>query len=31
LVAHRNARERFATYLDELAAKGLDRDRPGAR
>ena len=26
-----NAQERFATYLDELAAKGLDRDRPGAR
>jgi len=26
-----NADARFATYLDELAAKGLDRDKPGQR
>jgi len=25
------AERRFATYLDELAAKGLDRDRPGQK
>lgn len=27
----RNAEQRFQCYLDDLAAKGLDRDRPGAR
>jgi DUF971 family protein len=26
-----NAEQRFQAYLDELAAKGLDRDRPGMR
>jgi DUF971 family protein len=26
-----NADQRFQSYLDDLAAKGLDRDRPGAR
>ena len=26
-----NADARFATYLDELVAKGLDRDKPGQR
>jgi DUF971 family protein len=26
-----DAERRFATYLDELAAKGLDRDRPGQK
>jgi DUF971 family protein len=26
-----NAERRFQDYLDELAAKGLDRDRPGMR
>ncbi len=26
-----NRDERFETYLSELAAKGLDRDRPGLR
>jgi DUF971 family protein len=26
-----NAEQRFKDYLDDLAAKGLDRDRPGAR
>ena len=26
-----NAEKKFASYLDELAAKGLDRDRPGQR
>lgn len=26
-----NADARFTTYLDELAAKGLDRDKPGQR
>src|SRR3977135_1493228 len=26
-----NAKPRFQDYLDELAAKGLDRDRPGMR
>jgi DUF971 family protein len=26
-----NAERRFQDYLDDLAAKGLDRDRPGAR
>ncbi len=25
------AERKFATYLDELAAKGLDRDRPGQK
>jgi DUF971 family protein len=27
----RNAEARFQSYLDDLAAKGLDRDKPGAR
>ena len=27
----RNAEARFQLYLDDLAAKGLDRDRPGTR
>jgi len=27
----RNAEARFQLYLDDLAAKGLDRDKPGAR
>lgn len=27
----RNAEQRFQSYLDDLAAKGLDRDRPGSR
>ena len=26
-----NSEKKFATYLDELAAKGLDRDKPGQR
>ena len=26
-----NAEQRFRAYLDDLAAKGLDRDRPGTR
>ncbi|MFN3890417.1 MAG: gamma-butyrobetaine hydroxylase-like domain-containing protein [Beijerinckiaceae bacterium] len=26
-----NAERKFAAYLDELAAKGLDRDKPGQR
>ena len=26
-----NAEKKFAVYLDELAAKGLDRDKPGLR
>jgi DUF971 family protein len=26
-----NAEARFRSYLDDLAAKGLDRDRPGTR
>jgi DUF971 family protein len=26
-----NAEQRFGDYLDDLAAKGLDRDRPGTR
>ena len=26
-----NAERRFRDYLDDLAAKGLDRDRPGVR
>jgi DUF971 family protein len=26
-----NAERRFQTYLDDLAAKGLDRDKPGVR
>jgi DUF971 family protein len=26
-----NADKKFATYLDELAAKGLSRDKPGQR
>lgn len=26
-----NAARRFSDYLDDLAAKGLDRDRPGTR
>jgi DUF971 family protein len=26
-----NAEQRFKDYLDDLAAKGLDRDRPGVR
>ena len=26
-----NAEQRFQDYLDELTAKGLDRDRPGMR
>ncbi|MBX9757588.1 MAG: DUF971 domain-containing protein [Beijerinckiaceae bacterium] len=26
-----NSQKRFADYLDELAAKGLDRDKPGQR
>ena len=26
-----NAERRFQDYLDDLAAKGLDRDRPGIR
>jgi DUF971 family protein len=26
-----NAQKKFAHYLDELAAKGLDRDKPGQR
>jgi DUF971 family protein len=26
-----NAERRFQVYLDDLQAKGLDRDRPGAR
>jgi len=26
-----NAEKKFALYLDELAAKGLDRDKPGQR
>jgi DUF971 family protein len=26
-----NAEKKFATYLDELAVKGLDRDKPGQR
>jgi DUF971 family protein len=26
-----NAGQRFQAYLDDLAAKGLDRDRPGTR
>jgi DUF971 family protein len=26
-----NAEQRFRDYLDDLAAKGLDRDRPGTR
>jgi len=27
----RDAGQRFQSYLDDLAAKGLDRDKPGAR
>ena len=27
----RNAEQRFQDYLDDLQAKGLDRDRPGIR
>jgi DUF971 family protein len=27
----RNAGQRFQSYMDNLAAKGLDRDRPGVR
>jgi len=27
----RNAERQFQSYLDDLAAKGLDRDRPGVR
>ena len=27
----KDAERRFQTYLDDLAAKGLDRDKPGAR
>jgi DUF971 family protein len=27
----RDAERRFQSYLDDLAAKGLDRDKPGAR
>ncbi|UQR62388.1 DUF971 domain-containing protein [Bradyrhizobium sp. C-145] len=27
----RNAGPRFQSYLDDLAAKGLDRDKPGVR
>jgi DUF971 family protein len=27
----RNAGQRFQSYMDDLAAKGLDRDRPGVR
>jgi DUF971 family protein len=27
----RTAEQRFQSYLDDLAAKGLDRDRPGVR
>jgi DUF971 family protein len=27
----RDAGRRFQSYLDDLAAKGLDRDKPGAR
>ena len=27
----RDAGQRFQLYLDDLAAKGLDRDKPGAR
>jgi DUF971 family protein len=26
-----NAEQRFQSYLDDLAAKGLDRDKPGVR
>ena len=26
-----NAERRFQSYLDDLAAKGLDRDKPGAK
>ncbi len=26
-----NAEKKFSVYLDELAAKGLDRDKPGQR
>jgi DUF971 family protein len=26
-----NAERRFQDYLDDLQAKGLDRDRPGIR
>ncbi len=26
-----NAQARFQTYLDDLAAKGLDRDKPGVK
>ena len=26
-----NAAERFQNYIDDLSAKGLDRDRPGVR
>ena len=26
-----NAEQRFQDYLDDLQAKGLDRDRPGVR
>jgi DUF971 family protein len=26
-----NAGQRFQDYLDDLQAKGLDRDRPGVR
>ena len=26
-----NAEQRFKAYLDDLSAKGLDRDRPGVR
>ena len=26
-----NAEQRFQSYLDDLAAKGLDRDKPGIR
>lgn len=26
-----NAERKFATYLEELAAKGLDRDKPGQK
>jgi DUF971 family protein len=26
-----NAHERFQSYLDDLAAKGLDRDKPGVK
>ena len=26
-----NAEQRFASYLDDLAAKGLDRDKPGIK